>query len=134
MCLKAKPLAIFDVNHNLILQYSTSVWYQVICFSHNTYIEKLLLELRLNSYKVGVICSMYRRMREKWTSWARTRHHYKYWNSPPTQGLGLSLTLTFSMLYSLIYPQKHTQAIKYRQIHSFSKCALYFRNRIPINN
>ena len=62
----------FDVNHNLILQYSTSVQSHVIFFSHNTYFKELLLELRLNYYKVGIIFYMYQIMREKWKSWAGT--------------------------------------------------------------
>ena len=45
----------FDVNHSHILQYFTSVWYQVIFFSHNTYFKELPIELRINSYRIGSI-------------------------------------------------------------------------------
>ena len=62
----------FYVNHNLILHYSTSVRYQVTYFSHNTYFEELLLELRLNPSKVGIIFATYQKMRAKWTSWSGT--------------------------------------------------------------
>ena len=40
--------------------------------SHRTYFEEILLELRINSYKVGIIFAVYRRMRSKWTYWAGT--------------------------------------------------------------
>ena len=41
-------------------------------FAHNTYFEGILLELRINSYKVGINFATYRRMIAKWTSWAGT--------------------------------------------------------------
>ena len=43
----------FDVNNNIFLQYSTSVWSQIICFLHNTYFKELFVELSINSYKLG---------------------------------------------------------------------------------
>ena len=54
MCLEIKQHVIFDVNSDIILQYSTFVQSQVIIFAHNTYFEEILLELRLNSYKGGI--------------------------------------------------------------------------------
>ena len=56
MCLEIKLYAMFNINHNIILQYSTYFWAQVIFFAHNTYFEDLLLELRRNSYKVELVC------------------------------------------------------------------------------
>ena len=39
----------YDINHNLILQYSTYVLAEVIFFAHNTWFEELIIELSLNS-------------------------------------------------------------------------------------
>ena len=66
----------FDGNHNLILKYSIIVRFQVVFFAHTTYIEELLLNLRLNSSKKGVIFAMYQIMREKWTFWYLSRLTY----------------------------------------------------------
>ena len=63
MFLKIKPCVVFDINHNLILQYSTSV-------NSHTYFKELLLELKINSYKVGIIFSPYLIMKAKWKSWS----------------------------------------------------------------
>ena len=59
----------FGGNHNFILQYSVFVQVQVVPFAQATYIEELLLNLRLNSYKVGIVFATYHRMRAKWTCW-----------------------------------------------------------------
>ena len=49
----------FDKSYILILQNFTFLQVQVVIFGHITYIEELLLNLRLNSYKVGTffICT-----------------------------------------------------------------------------
>ena len=55
-------------------------------FAHNKYIEELLLEMILNSYKIEIILATYRRMRAKWKSWAGTcqvQHRvFKFCTSP----------------------------------------------------
>ena len=73
MFLEIKLHVVFDLNHNVILYYSTLVQSQVIFFAHNTYFEDLPPELSLNSYKVGLIFDTYWRIRAKWSSWDGTR-------------------------------------------------------------
>ena len=41
-------------------------------FTIKTYFKELLIELRLNSYKVRIIFVVYFRIRVKWTFWAGT--------------------------------------------------------------
>ena len=45
----------FDEHQNIILQYLTFFIAQVIFISHISYLEYLLLDVRLNSYKVGIV-------------------------------------------------------------------------------
>ena len=55
-----------------ILSYSIQPLFNSKCyfFSHATYTKDLLLNLRLNSYKIWIIFDTYLRMRVKWTCWA----------------------------------------------------------------
>ena len=48
---------------------------------HQKKFNELLLKLRPNYYKVGIVFATYQRMRAKWTSWAGTSHIGIYLNA-----------------------------------------------------
>ena len=56
----------FDGNHNIILKYSTLARVHIFIFAETKYIEELIISLRPNSYKIGIVFAAFQIMREKW--------------------------------------------------------------------